>query len=152
MPVHDYFWNDIIGQQLWQLEACDKADANQSSYLQKFFYIFVATLSMTGSILVALSIFYNKKLQAHPQYLIACICICEGISCFNGVVWAISSEYISCYFGLNQLLSWTLLFNEYVCHSFLFYLAPSKEQRYPWTFFVYRTNYFSSSSKQCPYC
>jgi len=73
----------------------------------KAVYVVIGLVSMVSSVLVALTIFYNAKLRAHPSKLIGYMCISEGISCFNALVWAIGSFDISCYFGLHYLYSWT---------------------------------------------
>jgi len=71
---------------------------------------------MMGSVLVALTIFYNKKLKVHPSPLIAYICMCEAISCFNGFIWAVSSPYVICYFNLlwifEATVHWKVPMNE----------------------------------------
>ena len=72
------------------LDYCHLAKSNLSNE-EKFIYSMIAMFSMSGSIIVALSIFYKKKLQAHPATLIAAICFTEAISCFNGVIWVIGS-------------------------------------------------------------
>jgi len=65
-------------------------------------------LSMVSTVFVALTIFYNKKLRVHPSQLIGYMCICEGLSCFNSVLWAIGPKEFICYFGLHYLYSYSL--------------------------------------------
>jgi hypothetical protein len=66
--------------------------------------------SMLGSLFVATTIFYSKKLQAHPQRLIAYTCLCEAVSAFNGLAWTIDVKRYICYLDLHQLFSWTVYF------------------------------------------
>ena len=80
---------------------------------------------MTGSTFVAITIFYSKKLQVHPQPLIAYICLCEAISCWNQIVQAITPQNFTSYFGINELFSLTLTFQKtdadwpsnYLCYT-----------------------------------
>jgi len=73
--------------------------------------VIVAFLSMTGSVFVAATIFYSKKLQAHPQPLIAYICMCEAISSFNAMMQSVNPKTFAGYFKLDQLFSYTIAFN-----------------------------------------
>ena len=71
---------------------------------------FVAFLSMTGTIFVATTIFYSKKLQAHPMPLIAYICICEALSSFNAMMQSIPATTFVSYSYLDILFSNTFFF------------------------------------------
>jgi hypothetical protein len=51
-------------------------------------FALVAFVSMVCSTFIALTIFYNKKLSIHPSKLIGYMCLCEGISCYNALIWA----------------------------------------------------------------
>jgi hypothetical protein len=64
---------------------------------------------MISSVLVAFTIYKNPKLRQHPATIIALIALCEGISCFNALVWAIDPIDFICYFGLHYIFSWTTL-------------------------------------------
>ena len=66
---------------------------------------------MTGSVFVAATIFYSKKLQAHPQPLIAYICMCEAISSFNAMMQSVNPKTFADYFKLDELFSYTVAFN-----------------------------------------
>ena len=66
-------------------------------------------LSVLGLIFVAQTIFYNPKLQTHPQMVIAFICMAEAMMSYNALVQVIGPVYFSCYFGMDQILSWTFL-------------------------------------------
>ncbi|CDW72257.1 phosphatidylinositol phosphate kinase [Stylonychia lemnae] len=68
-------------------------------------------MSMTGSVFVASTIFYSKKLQAHPQPLIAYICMCEAISSFSAMMQSVDSKVFASYFGLDEIFSYTVAFN-----------------------------------------
>ena len=61
---------------------------------------------MSGLVFVACTIFYSKKLQAHPQPMIAIICMSEALMSWNALVQVLSPPYIACYFNLNQILAW----------------------------------------------
>ena len=73
--------------------------------------ILISTLSMFGSMFVATIIFSSKKLQVHPQRLIAYTCMSEAISSFNGVIWAMNTEYIIDYLDLSTLFAQTIFMN-----------------------------------------
>jgi hypothetical protein len=96
------------------LEGCEhlnESAGNTTVFLSpqlKGVYVSIAILSMVCSLFVALTIFYNPKLRIHPSKLICYMCICEGISCFNALVWAIGPLDIICYFGLHYAYKWTI--------------------------------------------
>jgi hypothetical protein len=68
-------------------------------------YAGLAILSMIASIFVAFTIFYNKKLRKHPSKLIGLMALCEGISCFNALVWAVNPLDYICYLKLHLIFS-----------------------------------------------
>jgi hypothetical protein len=72
--------------------------------------IFISMVSMLGSMFVATMIFTSKKLQVHPQRLIAYTCMSEAISSFNGAIWAMDTEYIVNYLDLNTFFARTVMF------------------------------------------
>jgi len=43
-------------------------------------------VSTLGLVFVACTIFYNKKLQAHPQPMIAVICMVEALMSYNALI------------------------------------------------------------------
>ncbi len=65
---------------------------------------------MMGTVFVATTIFYSKKLQTHPQPLIAYICICEAMSSFNAMMQAIGAKTFIGYSYLDILFSNTVLY------------------------------------------
>jgi hypothetical protein len=67
----------------------------------------VALLSMVFCSTIAITIFYNEKLRQHPSGLIGYIFVCEALSCFNALVWAIKPFNFICYFGLHYLYQYT---------------------------------------------
>ena len=75
---------------------------------EKGVYASLAIVSMTASIFVAWTIFYNKKLRQHPSSLIGYMALCEGISCFNALVWAVNPLDYICYLKLHIIFSWTI--------------------------------------------
>ena len=62
---------------------------------------------MVGSIFIASMIFTSKKLQVHPNRLIAYTCMSEAISSYNSVIWTMDTQKVIEYLDVNQLLSWT---------------------------------------------
>jgi hypothetical protein len=54
--------------------------------VERFSFAILCFLSITGLIFVAITIFRNPKLQAHPQMLIAYICLAEACMSFNALV------------------------------------------------------------------
>ena len=73
--------------------------------------ILISTLSMFGSMFVATIIFSSKKLQVHPQRLIAYTCMSEAISSFNGVIWAMNTNYIIRYLDVDTVFAQTIYFD-----------------------------------------
>lgn len=53
--------------------------------------------------MVAVNIFYNKKLSGHPSPLIARICIVEAIVCWSSYIRYIKAKYFLCYFQSYSL-------------------------------------------------
>lgn len=89
------------------LEFCDKRFGEDTSDKERGTYAVLAMLSMTASVFVAWTIFYNPKLRQHPSTLIGYMCICEALSSFNALVWAIHPIDFTCYFGLHYLYSYS---------------------------------------------
>ena len=90
------------------LEGCSLIDYNsQFTAVEKGIMSAVSILSMISSIMIATTIFYNPKLRIHPSKIIGYICMCEALSCYNALVWAINPQAFICYFGLHYLYSWT---------------------------------------------
>lgn len=79
----------------------------QTLYIQRAIYCTLAVLSILGLIIVALSIFYNKKLREHPSPLIARICLVEAIMCWNSLMRFLEPKYIICYFNQYAILAAT---------------------------------------------
>lgn len=81
---------------------------------------------MIGLCLVAVTIFYNKKLNQHPSPLIARICIVEAIMSWNAMWRFLDVKYAICYFKLHYLFRYTTFYdvhsansNKELWHSFL---------------------------------
>lgn len=95
----------------WDLEGCTDQVMEATSFI-KFSYIEVgflsglAVVSIVFSVVIATTIFYNKKLSMHPSKLIGYMCLCEAIQCFQALIWLISPYKYACYFGWHYLLSW----------------------------------------------
>lgn len=87
-------------------------------------YVILFGISVVGLLFVAQTIFYNPKLQTHPQMMIAYICMAEAMMSYNALVQVIGPVYISCYFGMDEMLSWTFLRGDYwtknVSHEYTF--------------------------------
>ena len=81
-------------------------------FLENALMIFISFLSMFGSMFVATMIFTSKKLQVHPQTLIAYTCLSEAISSFNGAIWAMGTEFIIEYLDLHIVFARSVLFND----------------------------------------
>ncbi|MFO0116786.1 MAG: hypothetical protein ACK521_03965 [bacterium] len=63
--------------------------------------------SIAGLAFVSMTIIFDKRLRAHPQPLIAYICIVEALMSYNALLQVLNPVWVSCYFGLNQILAWT---------------------------------------------
>lgn len=91
------------------LVGCNNADYGtdlNSAY--KGVYTLIALVSMVSAIFIALTIFWNPKLRSHPSLLIAFMCICESISCFNSLIYAIGTTEFICYFALHYIFRGTV--------------------------------------------
>ena len=71
-----------------------------------FFGLF--SLSALGLIYIATSIMTDKKLQSHPQPLIAWICIAEACMSYNALIEVLNPVTIICYISSYRLLGWTM--------------------------------------------
>lgn len=91
-PVH-FFLEHAMLLAPSPLKACAEVsyEAGDSMGTKAVFAI-IAFISMMCSLFVALTIFYNQKLSIHPSKLIGYICVCEAISCFNAMIWAIGPQ------------------------------------------------------------
>jgi len=91
------------------LEGCtDRSyDGGGMSSSVRGVYVTLALISMISSIFIAVTIFYNPKLRIHPSKLIGFMAVCEALSCFNALIWAINPLDFICYFGLHYLFNWT---------------------------------------------
>ena len=91
---------------------CDRSSiSNNYTLILAFTILFV--LSALGLIFIASTIIYNRKLQSHPQMLIAQICIAEGCMSWNAFVQVVGPVYINCYFGLSKIFAFSLFQGEY---------------------------------------
>ena len=71
------------------------------------FVIFL--VSVSGLMVIAGTIITNKKLQAHPQPMIAVICIVEACMSFNALIVVLNPMQVICYFSSYRILSRTYL-------------------------------------------
>ena len=92
------------------LSGCESVSDGMLSDQEKAIYAGIGGVSMVAAVFVGVTIFYNKKLSTHPSMLIGYMSICEAISCFNCVLWAIGPIDYVCYFGLHYLFAWTTTF------------------------------------------
>ena len=72
-------------------------EENQEQYIKRALYCSLSVLSILGLAVVALSIFYNKKLSEHPSPLIARICLVEAIMCWNSLMRFLEPKNFVCY-------------------------------------------------------
>ena len=91
------------------LEGCQSITYNDGevSAPVRAIYSALSIVSMISSIFIAITIFYNPKLRIHPSKLIGYMAICEALSCFNALIWAINPLDFICYFGLHYMFNWT---------------------------------------------
>ena len=75
---------------------------------ERFSFASLCFLSITGLIFIAITIFRNPKLQAHPQKLIAYICVVEACMSWNALMQVIGPVLVLCYFGAEQIWSYTV--------------------------------------------
>ena len=72
---------------------------------------------MSTCLLVAITIFTNKELKdTHPSLLLAAMSICEFITCWNVFVWTLNPVKLSCYFGTDKALKFTVRTIMYMLH------------------------------------
>lgn len=79
----------------------------ESEYIYRAIYVSLALLSIIGLAIVALSIFYDRRLSDHPSPLIAQICVIEAVLCFNSLIKFLEPQYVVCYFRLYLTLGKT---------------------------------------------
>lgn len=61
-----------------------------------------------GLIFIATTIMFNKKLQTHPQMLIAWICVAEACMSYNALMEVLNPVYVICYFSMYRILGGSL--------------------------------------------
>mmetsp|Transcript_30838 Transcript_30838/g.38145 ORF Transcript_30838/g.38145 Transcript_30838/m.38145 type:complete len:114 (+) Transcript_30838:35-376(+) len=72
-------------------------------------FVSLFTLSVLGLLFIASTILYSKKLQSHPQPMIAWICVAEACMSYNALMEVINPVSMICYFKIYKILS-TCLF------------------------------------------
>ena len=85
----------------------DDSLGDQGLQVKRALYCILAVLSILGLNIVALSIFYNKKLSEHPSPLIARIYLVEAIMCWNSLMRFLQPKYIICYLKIYALFGVT---------------------------------------------
>lgn len=90
-PKEGFQINPFIFSSNSTLEGCENAFYNNLSDGIKALYAVIALISMVLSSFVALTIFYYPKLRIHPSKLIGYMAMCEAISCFNALVYAVGA-------------------------------------------------------------
>jgi len=75
---------------------------------ERFFFASLCFFSIFGLLFIAITIFRNPKLQAHPQKLIAYICVAEACMSWNALIQVIGPVLVLCYFGAEQIWSYTI--------------------------------------------
>jgi hypothetical protein len=73
-------------------------------------YTIMAILSMIASLIVAGTIFNYKKLQEHPNLLIAYLSIANFMSVWALLIYIVGTPDFVCYFGIANLYHWTISF------------------------------------------
>jgi hypothetical protein len=81
--------------------------SGETIYIMRLVFFGLFVLSVVGLMFISQTIFYNKNLQAHPQRLIAYICVSEAAMSYNALIQVLNPVYIACYLGLEQIFSYT---------------------------------------------
>ena len=89
------------------MEPSEDPGHEHSKDLTRFVFFGLCTLSISGLLIIAGTIIFNKKLQAHPQHLIAYICIAEACMSYNALILLFGPTYISCYFKYDYVFALT---------------------------------------------
>ena len=76
---------------------------------EKFLYVFMACISMLGSLLIPLMYFKSKKCRHHPSQIFFAISICECLSCYHLLVWACDTHEFITFFSLDDIFQGYLL-------------------------------------------
>ena len=95
--------NDLCRSILHESEY-SRADPHSFEQLLNIAYSIIATLSIIGLLIVALSIYQNKQLGQHPSPLIANICLVEAIMCYNSLMTFLTPKYMVCYLNAYTTL------------------------------------------------
>ena len=74
----------------------------------RLIFVILFMLSITGLIFIATTIMFNKKLQSHPQPLIAWICVAEACMSYNALMEVINPVVVICYTSSYRVFGWTL--------------------------------------------
>ena len=94
----DYFYESIYcnyGNN--SMEDSRNPDELFRSNIQMFGITMLGFISMLCSFLVALTIYSNENLRAHPNMLIAYLSIANIGSCFASVIYTIGTPNVVCY-------------------------------------------------------
>lgn len=90
------------------LIGCDKSFTSSKDFssAETGAIALLALISISTSVTVGYTIFYNEKLRVHPSKLIGYMCICEAASCFSALIWVIDPRRYSCYFAWHYFFNY----------------------------------------------
>ena len=79
-----------------------------STDVYMFTFVSLFIISVLGLLFIASTIFYNNKLQSHPQPMIAWICIAEACMSWNALMEVINPVSVICYFSFYRVFGITI--------------------------------------------
>ena len=79
-----------------------------STDVYMFTFVSLFIISVLGLLFIASTIFYNNKLQSHPQPMIAWICIAEACMSWNALMEVINPVSVICYFSFARVFGITI--------------------------------------------
>ena len=87
-------------------------DSSSSQQVYRLVYVLLCAFSIGGLIFISSMILYNKKLQSHPQLLIAYICIAEACMSWNALLEVINPISIICYLDMEYMFARSIFQSE----------------------------------------
>jgi hypothetical protein len=90
-------------------EYLDTSNSDEVTNIVTAIFCVLFALSVLGLVFIATTIMCNKKLQTHPQPMIAWICIAEACMSYNALMEVLNPVTVICYFSSYRVLGFTLL-------------------------------------------
>ena len=92
----------------WRFTTCENyveiSSDQKNAYQIRGYMAILSGISILCLVTVAMTIMSDKRLQQHPQPMIACICVVEAVLNFSALIQLFDPTYVGCYFNLHNFM------------------------------------------------